>query len=162
MLAVAPPSSAADLHQTLRNQLNQRAAASTRLVSHRRPSQRFSLVGPQLLEAKRDRLRAEIPWIKSGLTIHKPIFQTAHSAANAIVHSAKTAFYSTKILACSTSKQLHSITNTLFSKSESSPFPSTVYPSRLPQVSPYLLPTNRKKIPFTVWILILLLCLLGQ
>ena len=76
---------------------------------------------------------AERQWIKSGLTVHKLIFQTANSAVNAIVHSAKTAYYNSKILACSTSKQLHNITNTLLGKSESSPLPSTVHHSHLPQ-----------------------------
>ena len=103
------------------------------MVSHRPPSPWFSLVGPQLLEAKRERRRAERQWIKSGLTVHKLIFQTANSVVNAIVHSAKTAHYNTKILACSTSKQLHNITNTLLGQSESSPLPSTVHPSHLPQ-----------------------------
>ena len=132
-LALAPPSSADGLHQTLTDLLNQHAPASTRLVSHRPPSPWFSLVGPQLLEAKRERRRAERQWIKSGLTVHKLIFQTANSAVNAIVHSAKTAYYNSKILACSTSKQLHNITNTLLGKSESSPLPSTVHHSHLPQ-----------------------------
>ena len=43
------------------------------------------------------------------------------------------ACYNTKILACSTSKQVHNITNTLLGKSDSSPLPSTVHPSHLPQ-----------------------------
>ena len=105
------------------------------MVSHHLPSPWFSLVGPQLLEAKRERRRTERQWIKSGLTVHKLIFQTASSAVNAIVHSAKTAYYNTKIFACSTSKQLqlHNIANTLLGKSESSPLPSTVHPSHLPQ-----------------------------
>ena len=132
-LALAPPSSADGLRQTLTDLLNHHAPASTRLVSHRPPSPWFSLVGPQLLEAKRERHRAERQWIKSGLTVHKLFFQTANSAVNAIVHSAKTAYYNTKILACSTSRQLHNITNTLLGKSESSPLPSTVHPSHLPQ-----------------------------
>ena len=58
-LALAPPSSVDGLHQTLTNLLNQHAPASTHLVSHRHPSPWFSLVGPQLLEAKRKRRRAE-------------------------------------------------------------------------------------------------------
>ena len=116
-LALAPPFAADGLHQTLTDLLNQHAPASTRLVSHRPPSLWFSLVGPQLLEAKRERRRAERQWIKSGLTVHKLIFQTANSAVNVIVHSAKTAYYNSKILACSTSKQLHNITNSLLGKS---------------------------------------------
>ena len=65
-------------------------------------------VGPQLLEAKRERRPAERQWIKSCLTVHKLVFQTANSAVNTI--SAKTAYYSTKILACSTSSYITSQT----------------------------------------------------
>ena len=43
------------------------------------------------------------------------------------------AYYNTNILACSTSKQLHNITNTVLGKSEASPLPPTVHPSHLPQ-----------------------------
>ena len=129
-LVVDPTSSAGDLHQTLSDLPNQHAPASTRLVFHCPSSPWFSLVGPQLLEAKRERRRVERQWIKSGLTVHKLIFQSANSAANAFnVQSAKTAYYITKILACSTSKQLHNITNTLLRKSESS---TSCPPSLLP------------------------------
>ena len=79
----------------------------------RPPSPWLPLVGSQLLEAKRERRRTERQWLKSDLKVLKLIFQTATSAVNAIVHSSKTAYYNTKILACSTSKQLHNIIITL-------------------------------------------------
>lgn len=60
-------------------------------------------------------------------------FQAANKAVNTIVHSAKTAFYNAKILACSTSKQLFSVTNTLLGKSDKAPLPSTLPLSELPQ-----------------------------
>ena len=131
-LAVAPPS-ADGLHQTLSDLLNQHDPASTRLVYHRPPTPWFSLVGPHLLEARCERRRAGRQWMRSGLTVHKHIFQTANTAVNAIAHSEETAYYSTNILACSTCKQLYSITNTLLRKSESASLPSTVHPSRLPR-----------------------------
>ena len=65
---VAPPP-ADGLRQTLTDPLNQHVPASTRLVSHRPTSPWFSLVGPQILESKRQRRRAERQWIKSGLTV---------------------------------------------------------------------------------------------
>ena len=91
----------------------------------------FSLVSPQLLTAKREKHRAERQWIKSGLTVHKLIFQSANSAVNAIFHPAKTVTYSNeKYNSC---MQLHNITNILLGKSESSPLPSNVHPSHFPQ-----------------------------
>ena len=71
---------------------------------------------------------AQSRWIKSGQTVHKLIFQTANRAVSAIVHSAKTAYYSTKICASSTCKQLYNIANTLLGQSESSPPSSTLHP----------------------------------
>ena len=83
-------------------------------------------------EAKRERRRAERQWLKSGLEVHKQIFRSACKLVNKIVQQAKLAFFNTKILACISSKQLFSITNTLLGKSKTSSLPSSI-PSALPQ-----------------------------
>ena len=49
------------------------------------------------------------------------------------MHAAKIYFYSTKILASNTSRQLFSITNSLLGKVKSSPLPSSIPLSELPQ-----------------------------
>ncbi|WP_294078730.1 hypothetical protein, partial [Thiolapillus sp.] len=49
------------------------------------------------------------------------------------MHQAKISFYSTKILASNTSRQLFSITNSLLGKVKSSPLPSSIPLSELPQ-----------------------------
>ena len=132
-LAVAPPCSADDLHQTLSGLLNQQSARSCfhpfglstpsiPMVLSCWPSASWS----QTWEAQSRETMDQ-------MTVHKLIFQTANNVVNSIVHSAKTAYYSTDILAYCSSKQLHYITNTLLGKSESSPHPSTVHPSHLPQ-----------------------------
>ena len=49
------------------------------------------------------------------------------------MHQAKISFYSTKILASNTSRQLFSITNSFLGKVKSSPLPSSIPLSELPQ-----------------------------
>ena len=55
--------------------------------------------------------------------MHKQIFRSACKLVNKIVQQAKLAFFNTKILACISSKQLFSITNTLLGKSKTSSLP---------------------------------------
>ena len=105
--------SAEQLHRLLQNLLDQHAPATQRKVSSRPPSPWFCAVGPQLLEAKRERRRAERQWLKSGLEVHKLIFRSACKLVSKIAQQAKYKFFSTKILACTSSKQLFNITNTL-------------------------------------------------
>eukprot|EP00745_Piridium_sociabile_P003165 TRINITY_DN11904_c0_g1_i15.p2 TRINITY_DN11904_c0_g1~~TRINITY_DN11904_c0_g1_i15.p2 ORF type:complete len:107 (-),score=22.28 TRINITY_DN11904_c0_g1_i15:22-342(-) len=84
-------------------------------------------------EAKQARRRAERQWLKTGLTVHKQIFQAANKAANNIIHFAKTAYYNAKILACTTQKQLFSLTNSLLGKSSDTALPSKIPSSDLSQ-----------------------------
>ena len=128
-----PNPSAEQLHQQLRNILNSHAPSTRRKVSNRPSSPWFSAVGPELLEAKRERRRAERQWIKSGLQVHKQIFRIANKAVSNIVQKAKAAFFNAKILACSTSKQLFNVTNTLMGKVKSSPLPVKIPAAEVPQ-----------------------------
>ena len=100
--------SAEQLHRLLQNLLDQHAPATQRKVSSRPPSPWFCAVGPQLLEAKRERRRAERLWLKSGLEVHKQIVRSACKLVSKIVQQAKSTFVNTKILACTSSKQLFS------------------------------------------------------
>ena len=52
------------------------------------------------------------------------MFQAARNYVTSIVDCAKSAFYSSKVLACSTVKQLFSVTNNILGKVNSSPLPS--------------------------------------
>ena len=58
-LQSSSPITAEQLHQLLVNLLNQYAPATRCKVSNRPPSLSYSVFGPQLLEAKRERRRAE-------------------------------------------------------------------------------------------------------
>ena len=121
------------LHRLLQNLLDQHAPATQRKVSSRPPSPWFCAVGSQLLEAKCERMRAERQWIKSGLEVHKQMFRSACKLVSKIVQQAKSTFFNTKTLACISSKQLFSITNTLRGKSKTSSLPSSIPSALLPQ-----------------------------
>ena len=101
------------LHRLLQNLLDQRT------VSSRPPSPWFCGVGPQLLEAKPERRRAERQRLKSGLEVHKQIFRFPFRLQTRQQDRARSKIYifcNTKILACTSSKQLFSITNILLAK----------------------------------------------
>ena len=92
---------AEQLHRLLQNLLDQHAPATPRKVSSRplalvlcrRSSPWFCAVGPQLLEAKRERRRAERQWLKSRLEVHRQIFRSAYKLVSKIVQQAKSTFF---------------------------------------------------------------------
>ena len=96
-------------------------------VSNRPPSPWFSSIRAQLLETKRERRRAERQWIKSGLFVHTSCQQTCQHYCASSQNTAS------KFLQGYTSRQLFSITNSLLGKVKSSPLPSSIPLSELPQ-----------------------------
>ncbi len=132
-LQASPNPTADQLHSLLTSLLDQHAPSTRRRVSRRASSPWFSTEGPRLLEAKRERRRAERQWLKSGLTVHKQIFRAANKLVNTVVSEAKTAYFSAKILASPTSKNLFNVTNSLLGKTKSSLLPSSSPLSELPQ-----------------------------
>ena len=89
-------------------------------------------MGPRLIEAKRERRRAERQMLRTVMTVHKPIFRSTNKLVESIVDGAMTACYSVKILACTTSYHVFTVTNSLLGKGKSSPFPSSVSSSEIP------------------------------
>ena len=87
------------------------------VVGYRYRQTNWGLLG-HVSEAKRERRRAERQWLKCGLEVHKQIFRSACKLFSNIVQQAKSTFFNTKILACTSSKQLFSIANTLLGKSD--------------------------------------------
>ena len=86
------------------------------------------------MQAKRERRRAERQSRASGLTVHRQIYQAARNAVTSIVDNAKCVFYSSKIIACTSSKQLFTVTNNLLGKLNCTSLP-TVFPlHELPQM----------------------------
>ena len=94
---------AEQLHRLPQNLLDQHSPATQRKVSSHPPSPWFCAVGPQPLEAKWERRRAERQWLKSGLEVHKQIFCSACKLVSKIVQQVKSTFFNTKILACTSS-----------------------------------------------------------
>ena len=125
--------SALQLTSTLRATLDKHAPVSKRLVSNRPTCEWHNTVGPELKEAKQERRRAERRWRRTGLTVDREIFQKARNKVTDIVHEAKSLFYSAKILACSTAKQLFTATNSLLGKISVNPLPTLYKLSELPQ-----------------------------
>ena len=97
----------------------QHAPATQRKVSSRPPSPWFCAVGPQLLEAKRERRRAERLSLKSRLEVHKQIFPFRLQTRQQNSATRKCIVQHQDL----SSKQLFSITNTLLSKSNTSSQP---------------------------------------
>jgi hypothetical protein len=125
--------SACQLTSALRATLDKHAPSSKRLISDRSLCQWYNTVGPELLEAKQERRKAERRWRTTGLTVHREIYQTARNHVTDIVHQAKTLFYSSKILACNTSKQLFNVTNSLLGKVSCLNLPTIFQIKELPQ-----------------------------
>ena len=87
----------------------------------------------QLLDLKRQRRRAEMRWLKSGLTVNRQIFSRLKQQVTKLVQQAKTAYYSAKICASATCRELFLDVNTLLGKANPSTFPTT-YTEELPGV----------------------------
>ena len=124
--------SADHLHHLIQDLINQHAPPMRRKISNRPPSPWFASVGPKLLEAKRERRRAERQYLKTGLTVFKQMFRACNKLVNSIVHQAKTSFYNAKILSCTTSRQLFTLTGSLLGKTKSTPLPTSISASDLP------------------------------
>ena len=122
-----------ELFHVLRSTLDKHAPVARRLVSDRPHSPWYNSVGPELLKAKRERRKAEKRWRISGLTVHRQFFQLTRNKVTDIVHRAKSAFFSSKILACTTAKQLFSVANNILGKVKTSPLPTEYSVHELPQ-----------------------------
>lgn len=131
--AIPSEPSACQLTSALRSTLDKHAPASRRLITDRSLCQWHNTVGPELSAAKQERRRAERRLRATELTVHREIYQTARNHVTDVVHQAKTVFYSSKILACNTAKQLFNVTNSLLGKVMSSPLPTIFQTQELPQ-----------------------------
>ena len=125
--------SADKFHSVLQDVLDHHAPILRRKISNGPPSPWFSAVASQVLDAKQERRRAERKWLKTKLEIHKQLLRIANNLVNEIVQHAKAAYFSAKIVACTSTKQLFSVTDALMGRFKSTPLPSTICSSDLPQ-----------------------------
>ena len=94
------------LNDQLHTFLDRHAPATQCKVSWWWPSPWYSAVTLQLHTLKQDKRRAERLWLCSRLTIHKQIFSAVKHKITRLVDSAKTAFYSSKIILSTTCEKL--------------------------------------------------------
>lgn len=126
--------SVAEYNETLKSILDRHAPLCQRKVSHRKFNPWFSSIAEQFGELKRERRRAERCWLKSRLTVHKEMYNSVKKKIASLVENAKTAFFSAKVLASKTCRELFSNLNFLLGKSSASPLPTSHAPEALPQV----------------------------
>ena len=93
--------------------LDKHAPVFKRKVSVGKNCPWFSLVGDELLAAKRQRRQAEREWRSTGLTIHKELYSKAYHRLTKLAQKAASVLYDTNIAASASSKELYSITNKL-------------------------------------------------
>ena len=110
------------------------APATRRRISARALSPWFGTVREEMRAAKRARRRAERQWVKGGLTVHKQIFNAAKRIVTAIAENAKTVFFSARIAASSTSKELFNLTDMLMARARSTSIPTVFPKSQLPSL----------------------------
>lgn len=131
----SPEACTADKYNTaLRSVLDKHAPAIRRRVPARKPSPWFSLVSEELLQAKRDRRKAEKQWRASRLTVHQQIYKKAKHLVTSLVHKAKCLFYCNKIENAQSSKELYQITNGLCARTKTTQLPTTYPTVCLPNV----------------------------
>ena len=133
-LTTSLPTTAEQLDNCLRSLLDKHAPATKCRVAIQKCSPWYNSVRDQLRTAKKDRRKAERLWLSTRLTIHKQIYDAAKKNVTNIVHAAKSAHYSTKIMESSSCKELFEITNKLMSRNKCTPLPATVSLVDLPDL----------------------------
>ncbi|KAL8582551.1 hypothetical protein ACOMHN_063149 [Nucella lapillus] len=100
-----------DLNDVLGQTLDKHAPLVQRRVRKHKATPWYAAVAAQLQELKRERR-----WLLSKLTIHKDLYETAKRKVNDLVHGTKTTFYSARITASVSCKELFQNFNTLLSR----------------------------------------------
>ena len=125
-----PPSSFEDLNATLKNTLDKHAPLRERVISAKPGAPWMSL---RVKAAKADKRKAERAWKKSGLEIHKQIYQKCKRETYNIVKEEKRMFINEKIVSSGSCKELYQICNDLVGKGKDKVLPTIVPKEDLPQ-----------------------------
>ena len=116
-----------DLDSVLTGVLDDHAPVMRRRVRPQKNAPWFSGVAEEVRSLKQQRRRAERLWLKTGLTVHKQLYNNAKKLVTKLVHKAKTTYYCNKIKESLSCKQLFSVANQLLGNKKPSPLP-TVFP----------------------------------
>jgi hypothetical protein len=87
----------------------------------------------RLRALKQEKRQAERQWRKDKLTVHKQIMTSVKHKITQLVDSAKTMYYSAKVAAASSCKELFSVANSLVGKVMTSPLPANIQPQQMAQ-----------------------------
>ncbi|KAK7484638.1 hypothetical protein BaRGS_00024164, partial [Batillaria attramentaria] len=128
------PTTADDLMSALRSVLDTHAPPSRRQIMQRRSSPWYPSVSSELRALKRERRKAERCWLATRLTVHREIMNSVKHKISALVQNAKTAFYSAKVAAATTCRELFRLTGNLMGKCTQTPLPSIHPPHQLAQI----------------------------
>ena len=110
--------------------LDKHAPLYTKLVRDRTPAPWKT---EAVKEAKRKARRAERKWRKTGLTVDEQIYKSETKKYMAVSNKARKKYNSDKINDCSTTKEIHSVSDALLGKSKRTPLPTNIDKSDLPQ-----------------------------
>ena len=112
-LSHLPCPSADDLHSVLTGVLDDHAPTMRRRIRPQKNAPWFSGVAEEFQCQKRQRRRAERLLLKTGLTVHKQLNNSARKLVTKLVHKAKTTYDCNKINESLSCKQLFSVANQL-------------------------------------------------
>jgi len=126
--------SLSDLNIGLVRALDKHAPVRQREIRHRRATPWYDSVAPELQQLKRERRRAERRWASSRLTVDKQIYDAAKQTVIDFVNNAKTTFYSSKIAAATSCKELFRTVHSMMGKAMSAVLPSSYEMCKLPQL----------------------------
>ena len=121
------------LNDQLRALLDRHAPATQRKVPQRRSSPWYSAVASQQRALKQEKRRAESQWLRSGLTVHRQIFNALKHRITQLFDRAKITFYWSKITVSTTCKERFSVTSSLMNKTKCTQIPSSVPIAQVPQ-----------------------------
>ncbi|XP_076449509.1 uncharacterized protein LOC143285944 [Babylonia areolata] len=128
---LGPDLSAQQLDDGLRGLLDRHAPATEKRVPSGHTSPWYTAVSDVLRDAKKERRRAERKWRKSGLTVDSQIFLTAKQLVTDIVQNAKEEYWSSKIKASTSVKNLFLTSNRLLGRSRDFILPTNIPPNDL-------------------------------
>ena len=118
------------MNDGLRSLLDQHAPLHTRLVRDRTPAPWKT---EDVKEAKRKARRAERKWRKTGLNVDEQIYVSETKNYMTVSNKARKEYYSNKIKECSTTKEVHLVSDILLGKSKCTPLPTNINKSELSQ-----------------------------
>ena len=129
-----PSVTAEQFDSQLKSVLDSHALATPREMLQWRSAPWYSSVTSELRSLKPERRQAERRWLASGLTVHKQIMNSIKHKITKLVIHATTNYYSRKVAASTSCKELFRLTGNLMGRVRQTPLLSVHPPHQLAQV----------------------------